>query len=179
MKTTLVLLAASLFLAACASTPGADAPDASPSGQPAQGATFEAAVAAAHLTKVAVEPVERTKEYAISEPAVKVEGRRVSFVLRAGWNGEGLELARDASGRIVRLVRQPEVTVKEVVVQGCQEHVFGGGRAWFERVVIELPPGTTWGGDHVVKYREIKEVTRFTGKKPDGTDCPPPHFMHD
>src|SRR5262245_25575073 len=124
-------LATSLFVA-CASTPAPTTPP-SPATPPAPTAaaapadTFESAFAAARLTKVDVKPIERAMSHSTPTPAV-VEGRRVTMTLTAGWNGEQLELAKDASGRIVRVIRQPVETVKEKVIDGCQEHHFAGGR---------------------------------------------------
>lgn len=193
MKSLLASLAAALLLTACAQAPAPTTPDTSqpvatataappdaPGNAPTiRGASFQGALAAAHLTSVELKPVSREMNHDISGSRTQVEGNKVSFMISGGWNAESLEFARDPSGRIVRLLRNPEVTVKETVIRGCQESAFAGGRGWFERVVIELPPGTIWGGEYYVRYPEVKEVLRYTGKKPDGSACPPPHMMLD
>jgi hypothetical protein len=100
-------------------------------------------------------------------------------MITGGINGETLEFAKDTSGHIVRVVRSPVITVKETVVEGCQESAFAGGRAWVDRVTFELPAGTRWGGERIVKYAAVKETLRYTGKKPNGEACPPPKMIMD
>lgn len=181
-----------LLLGACAPRPLGPAPAApppSPSGSPRPSPTgavvvarvpesFDAALAAAHLTKLELSPIERSTSYSPGGEA-SVEGRRVTLFVGAGWNAEGLELAKDPDGRVVRVLRRPIEHVQETVVEGCQPSVFYGGRMWFERVVIELPEGTTWGGLATVSYRVERRVTRFSNVTKDGSPCPPPVVMVD
>lgn len=185
MKSTLITLAASLLLSACASqapTPARDggSPPTPPPAPTATGvpASFEAALAARGLTKIEL-PVKRSMSSGAGEPSVKVEGRRVRFSISAGWNGEQVELAKDREGRIVRVLRRPVEQVRERVIEGCQASKFAGGRGWFEDVTIELPEGAVWGGGVEVAYSVVREVTRYTGKTKDGKDCPPPMMMLD
>lgn len=144
-----------------------------------EGATFEAALAAGHLVKVDITLLQRTRTHDMSAVPMKAEAGQVALTLRAGYNGEILELATDPAGHVVRLVRQPDVTVKETVSKSCRERRFAGGQGWFDRVVFALPAGTTWGGDQIVKYPVVQEVTRYAEKKPSGEPCPPPDMMHD
>lgn len=174
MKSPIALLAAALLLAAC--SPAATTP--APAAAGTQTDSFEAALAAAHLTKLELKPVERTQTHELPSAPV-VAGRRITMIVTGGYHAESLEFARDASNRVVRVLRKPIETVKETVVEGCETHVFAGGRAWFERVVIELPEGTTWGGEVSVKYPAVREVVRYTNKTPDGKPCPPPAMMID
>lgn len=179
MKTALAALA-TLLLVAC--TPaGAPTPQPASAQPPAPAApadAFEAALAAARLTKVDLKQIDRQMTHDLGS-TTPVEGRRLSLTVSAGWNAESIEFAKDASGRVVRVIRRPVETVKETVIEGCQDHVFAGGRGWFERVVLELPEGATWGGEVIVKYPSVREVVRFTGKTRDGKPCPPPAMMLD
>lgn len=167
--------------AAATPAPVATAPAATPPPVlPAiEGTTFEAALAAAHLTRLTLAPIQPARHEGSSTKPMVAEGNQISVTIQGGYNGETVELARDAAGHVVRLVRQPVITTKEIVVQGCEESQFAGGAAWFERQVFDLPPGTTWGGEQIVKYPQVKEVRRFTGKKANGAACPPPTLKHD
>lgn len=192
MNLRIASLVATLLLAACAPTTTAagtssSAPPPAPpvattipavAGQ-IEGATFEAALAAAHLTPVQIPDLKREMTSDLSQERSKVEGRNVALIVTGGINADTIEFARAASGQLVRVLRQPDVTTKETVIEGCQQSAFAGGRAWFERVTFEVPAGLTWGGERTVKYPIVKETLRYTGKKPNGEACPPPNMIMD
>lgn len=102
----------------------------------------------------------------------RVEGRRVTLTISAGWNSDGPLFARRANGEVVLVHAQPTTVVDRHVPGGCRGFV--GGRAWFETVEYELPEGTRYAGIESVGWEEHVEVIDWSDTEADGSPCPPP-----
>jgi hypothetical protein len=133
--------------------------------------SLDEALAAAALTRI--EPALVARESGGLDPrGPRVEGRRVTLNISAGWNQESPVFARRANGEVVLVEPRPTTIVDRHIPGGCRGFV--GGRAWFETVVYELPEGTRYAGTAPVSWEEHIEVVDWTDTEADGSPCPPP-----
>ena len=98
-------------------------------------------------------------------------GNQIRLTENAGWKAQPTRFAR--KGNTIFIVSgQPTTIVDRHVAGGCSH--FAGGRGWFEDVVYELPPGTTYGGIVKIAFENHVEITDYSDTQPDGSPCPPP-----
>ena len=133
--------------------------------------SLEEALAVAGLSRI--EPRVVSREGSALDPNLpRVEGRRITLNLSAGWNQETPIFAQRAGGGVVLVEPRPTTIVDRHVAGGCRG--FFGGRAWFETVVYELPEGTTYAGPEPIVWEEHTEVIDWSDTEADGSPCPPP-----
>ena len=142
MRTPTVLaVLCALTLSACGSaraqpgtTPVADERSGNePEPQPGLIATFaprslDAGLTAVGLTRLEPTVISREMTHLMPQ-APRVEGRRITLNVSAGWNQSPPLFARRANGDVVLVDSRPTVVVDRHVAGGCRGFI--GGRAWF------------------------------------------------
>lgn len=169
MRSSFALALLGLALSSTACAGGASKPAAT-TVTAATPRTFDEGLREVGLTKI--ELVGKPAEgYATPGPP-RLEGRSVVVSYSEGWNASRPVFARGKDGRVYLVLARPNTIVDRHVRGGCR--TFLGGRMWFASAAYELPPGTTWGGSHVVSWEEHTEMVDHADTLPDGKPCPPP-----
>jgi hypothetical protein len=167
----LMLVSACGGAAVDAGTPPAVPPSAQPIATPAAPRSLDEALSAEGLVRL--EPAVVSREMTFRDTSgPRVEGRRITLHVSAGWNGQVPVFARRDDGTAYLIEARPETIVDRHVEGGCLP--FAGGRTWSEIVVYELPEGTRYAGTLPVRWEEHVEVVDYRDTQPDGSPCPPP-----
>jgi hypothetical protein len=104
--------------------------------------------------------------------STRVEGRRVTMSVSAGWSAQTPIFARRNDGSVVLVDAQPQTIVDQHVNGGCRH--FFGGRMWFETHIYELPEGSSFEGSLRVRWDDHIEAVDYSPTEADGSPCPPP-----
>ncbi|MBN8615577.1 MAG: hypothetical protein J0L92_33585 [Deltaproteobacteria bacterium] len=142
-----------------------------PTAEMANPTSLEEALARAGLVRFEPTLVSREMTHDMGS-STRVEGRRVTMSVSAGWSAQTPIFARGDDGRVVLVDAQPHTIVDRHVNGGCRH--FFGGRMWFETHVYELPEGSSFVGSLPVRWDDHIEVVDYTATEADGSACPPP-----
>jgi hypothetical protein len=112
-------------------------------------------------------------------------GRQVRYLIgpevrrACNFDPRGWSLARNASGELYTVERRPKVLPPDhVTACGCrvESGAACGGAAVnpYAAGLYPIPDGLEYKGSVAIEYDREVESVLFTGRLPDGKDCPPP-----
>jgi hypothetical protein len=133
--------------------------------------SLEDALAHAGLTRIELTVGKRDMSFA-PDAEHPFDGTHLVVPETGGWKQERAIFAKRADGSIVRVIADVHVVQGKTVQRGCPR--FAGGRAWFEEVTYDLPPGAKYAGSVKVSYDEVKDVEQYADTQADGSPCPRP-----
>jgi hypothetical protein len=147
---------------------------------------YRKAVAAKHLWPItlAEKVVDGDEDGSARPPHVitrKVDGRSVRLLIEQGFEScgsePGQEFLRSAKLELYAVYHQLRPSRPDYILAcGCEQHTQRGCGAAERPVEVQysLPDGLHYKGVITIEYEAEPTSVLFTGKQPDGTECPPP-----